>query len=123
MALRTSYHHVRRLIHVLQGHDLWQRTQIKCETVLLGNEGARWSMCPVGLSEKSVIYSFGVGEDVSFDLGLIQHFGMQIHAFDPTPRSVRWVQSQTLPENFIFHPYGVADHDGTSSFIPPQNPG
>ena len=39
-----------------------------------------------GLDARSVVYSFGVGEDVSFDLGLIERYGCMVHTFDPTRR-------------------------------------
>lgn len=114
--------HIKRVIRVLQGSDIWQRAQVKKKGILLGNTHACWRVCPSGMSQESVVYSIGVGEDISFDLELIRRFGVQIHAFDPTPRSIRWVHSQALPKEFIFHPYGVADYDGTCEFRPPKNP-
>ena len=74
------------------------------------------------ISEQSIIYSFGVGEDISFDLELIQRFGVQVHAFDPTPRAIAWMRSQRLPVKMKFHEYGVAAHDGSAVFRPPENP-
>jgi FkbM family methyltransferase len=67
------------------------------------------------------VYSFGVGEEISFDRELIHRFGVTVHAFDPTPRSIQWVQTQTVPNHFVFHPYGVAAQDGLRQFIPPRN--
>ena len=89
--------------------------------VSLGSEGARWSVCPDYLSASSVVYSFGVGEDISFDLELIRCFGVRVYAFDPTPRSITWLGNQRLPPGFVFQPYGVADFDGTCKFLPPVN--
>jgi FkbM family methyltransferase len=66
------------------------------------------------------VYSFGVGEDVSFDLAVIEKFGAQVHAFDPTPKSVEWVKKQTLPSKFRFHELGVAGHDGVARFSLPR---
>jgi FkbM family methyltransferase len=120
--LRHSRQHVRRMVQVLRGNDIWQGVQQKCTKLSLGNEGAAWCFCPEGLSASSVVYCAGVGEEVSFDLELVQRFGVCVHAFDPTPRSIQWVQSQTLPPEFRFHPYGVADFDGTCRFLPPKNP-
>jgi FkbM family methyltransferase len=120
--LRHSYRHIRRVLHVLQGQDLRQGVQENCDKVSLGNEGARWCLCPDGLSETSVVYSVGVGEEISFDLELIRRFGCHVHAFDPTPRSIQWVQSQPLPEEFVFHSYGVTDYDGICQFLPPKDP-
>jgi FkbM family methyltransferase len=121
-ALRGSYRSIKRLVHALRGQDLWQRRQIKCENVWLGNDEARWCVWPDNLSASSVVYSFGVGEDISFDLELICRFGVRVHAFDPTPRSIEWVRRQTLPKEFVFHEYGVANFDGSCKFLPPENP-
>lgn len=85
------------------------------------NDGL-WCVCPEGLDERAVVYSVGVGLDVSFDLSLIETFGVTLHAFDPTPRSIAWIAGQTLPEEFRFHPFGLADFDGTVRFRPPLNP-
>ncbi len=103
------------------GKDLRLPVEIECEKQLLGNERAQWCICPSGLSPESVVYSFGVGQDISFDRELIERFGVRVHAFDPTPRSIEWVNSQTLPARFIFHDYGVAEYDGTATFRPPEN--
>jgi len=95
---------------------------MKCPTQSFGNDGAAWSIRASSISPGQVVYSFGVGEEISFDLELIRHFGVTVHAFDPTPRSREWLQTQTLPEQFVFHPYGVAGEDGTRRFSPPVNP-
>jgi FkbM family methyltransferase len=120
--IKNQVRYAKRLIRVMQGTDLLVPVQMKCPKVTLGNEQASWCVCPRDLSAQSVIYSFGVGQDVSFDLALIQRLGAHIHAFDPTPRSIRWLRTQTLPRSFVFHDYGVADYDGLASFSPPQNP-
>ncbi len=109
-------------LRALRGRDLWQGAQTRCERVTLGNAAACWCICPQNLSASSVIYSIGVGEDISFDLALIQRFGMQVHAFDPTPQSVEWLQGQTPPPEFVFHAYGIAGVDGSCAFVPPENP-
>jgi FkbM family methyltransferase len=69
----------------------------------------------------SVVYSLGVGEDISFDLSLIEHYGCMIHAFDPTPKVKSWIGSQRLPARFCFQEIGIADFDGETDFyLPPQ---
>jgi FkbM family methyltransferase len=122
IAACDAYRSVHRMFRALRGKELWQRAQIRCETAWLGNPGARWCVCPQGLSAESVVYSAGVGEEISFDLGLIERFGMRIHAFDPTPRSIAWVRDQALPKEFVFHPYGIAELDGRCRFNPPRDP-
>lgn len=120
--LRTPYRLLKQALRTLLGRDFWQGMQISCEQVALGNDGAAWCVCPDTLDASSVVYSFGVGEEISFDLELIRRFGVCVHAFDPTPRSIAWLAKQSLPGNFVFHPYGVADFDGHAKFLPPVNP-
>src|SRR5271165_4909694 len=117
-SVRRSRHYLRSVL----GKDLRVPVELNCTRLLLGNERAEWCVCPDPLSSDSVIYSFGVGEDISFDLALIQRFGLQVHAFDPTPKSIAWLKQQRLPRGFVFHDYGVADYDGVARFYPPENP-
>jgi FkbM family methyltransferase len=120
--LQESLASVKRGWNILRGRDTWQATQIQCPEVHLGNEHARWCLCPTWLTPQSIVYSFGVGEEISFDLELIRQFGACVHAFDPTPRSIQWVRAQATPPEFVFHEYGVADFDGNCQFMPPENP-
>jgi FkbM family methyltransferase len=122
MALQHAARSVKRAVRALRGQDLWQGTQTRREAVWLGNAGGRWCVCPGNLSASSIVYSFGVGEDISFDLALIERFGLRVQAFDPTPQSIEWLQTQTAPRDFVFHAYGVADFDGNCAFLPPENP-
>jgi FkbM family methyltransferase len=88
----------------------------------LGTEYGGYAIATQLVGADSIVYSFGIGEDASFDLALIERFGCQVYAFDPTPRSLAWVRSQELPPRFSVHPYGLADYDGIASFAPPKNP-
>lgn len=112
---------LKRATRVLQGCDLWQKVQIHRESLRLGNKGADWTINPLNLSERSVVYSLGVGEDISFDLELIERFAVTVHAFDPTPRSMGWLANQAVPARFRFHALGIADYDGTAKFSPPMD--
>lgn len=74
------------------------------------------------LSKDSVVYAFGVGDDITFDVGLTRRFGCKVHAFDPAPNSIEWAKKQRTPPEWIFHEYGLADFDGTITLYPPDNP-
>jgi FkbM family methyltransferase len=121
-ALQDTRQYIRRAFRAIRSRALWHARQIRCERLHLGNEGAHWCVCPDTLSASSVVYSFGVGEDISFDLELIHRFQVRLHAFDPTPRSIEWIRRQTLPKEFVFHEYGLAEFDGRCKFLPPTNP-
>jgi FkbM family methyltransferase len=122
MRLRNSYRRLKRDSRALLGRDLRTYPQLKCATLGLGGDGAEWTVCPDAISPNSVIYSAGVGEEISFDLEMIRRFGAIVHAFDPTPRAIEWIKARSLPEKFVFHPYGVAAKDGVRKFNPPTNP-
>lgn len=119
--LADSWRLLKRRWRTVRGKDICLTPQVKCSTLTFGNAGAAWSFCPEGLCDSSVVYSFGVGEEISFDRELIGRFRLTVHAFDPTPRSVAWVRTQALPARFAFHSYGIAAQDGLRRFTPPEN--
>ena len=43
------------------------------------------------LQNESVVYSFGIGEDLSFSEGIMDTINCSIFAFDPTPKSIKYV--------------------------------
>lgn len=71
------------------------------------------------LTSQSIVYSIGVGHDISFDLAIIAQFGCRIDAFDPTPRCVEWIERQNVPASFRFHPVGLSDQEQKLRFSAP----
>jgi FkbM family methyltransferase len=96
------------------------RVESNLPYLVLGTEYGGWPLLTVRTPPNPMIFSFGVGEDISFDLAAIEQFGATIHAFDPTPRSLKWVSEQSLPDSFHFHPIGIAAEDGEAEFFPPE---
>lgn len=119
-ALRRTRRLFKRLLGVM---DLDQfQVEVACPTSKFGSHYGGWTVCPTRLQADSIVYSFGIGEDLTFDLGLIAAVGLQVHAFDPTPRSIEWARSQALPPKLHLHEVGLADYDGVARFSPPENP-
>jgi len=85
---------------------------------ILGKECA-WATRTDSLRKDSVIYSFGAGMDISWDIALIERTGAVVHAFDPTPKSIAWIREQNTPAEFRFCPYGIAATDGIKTFYAP----
>jgi len=110
-----------RVVRYLMGRELLVRPQVSLRSERHGGGFATWTVVPELLGPDSVVYSVGVGRDVSFDLSLIDRFGVTVHAFDPTPRSRDWVRGQDLPAGFVFHEVGLAATDGSASFRPPAD--
>jgi FkbM family methyltransferase len=117
MVFRAIKHFLRR--RSLAQHDITGQCVVPTWTA--GARSGVWTVCPEGLGPNSVVYSFGVGNNIDWELALIQRFGVCVHAFDPTPASVAWVRLQALPDRFCFQPVGIAGHDGYSTFrLPPH---
>lgn len=76
---------------------------------------------PEIINKDSIIYSFGVGKDLSFDLKLLKNHNCNIFAFDPTPNSIQWVSRQTLHKKIQFFPFGISTFDGDTLFHIPIN--
>ncbi|MCI0362250.1 MAG: FkbM family methyltransferase [Phycisphaerales bacterium] len=110
----------RRRINQLLKRDLPYNPQVRCPRLRLGSDYGGWVINPQLVDRDSIIYSFGVGVDITFDLELIRRFGATVHAFDPTPKSIEWVRNQRLPQQFVFHEIGLADFDGAAQFVLPR---
>lgn len=119
--IRTVFRQSARRIAVAFGKDVRFPVQVRVPVLGCGNDDD-WQVAPEGFGPGAVVYSFGVGEDIGFDLSLIARFGVTVHAFDPTPKSIAWVKGQAVPARFVLHEVGIAAFDGRATFFPPKNP-
>ena len=113
---------LKRFLKILLRKDFYAKAQYECLTETHGDTGAAFTICPDKINENSVVYSFGIGTDISFDVSLIERYNLNIYAFDPTPRSLDWLRKQNLPDKFNYYDFGLASFDGVASFFPPSNP-
>jgi hypothetical protein len=115
-------------------------------TERLGTPYGGWIIPSNRLNANAICYLIGAGEDVSFDLALIDKFNCPAHIFDPTPRSIQHVQQlrqnitegkktacATSPDGFYpaypaslapkieLHPVGIWNEDTTLRFFAPPN--
>jgi FkbM family methyltransferase len=119
---RALYRRVRRMAWKLAERDIQFPVQVTVPTVRLGTEYGGWTICPSGLGASSIVYSVGIGRDISFDLGVIEAYGLSVYAFDPTPASIAWLKGQELPGKFRWQELGLAGRDGVAVLFPPENP-
>lgn len=110
-----------RLRKIIVGKDVYYCKQINIPFERIGNKGADFAINLQALNKDSIIYSFGIGQDISFDLGVISKTNAKILAFDPTPRSKKWLETQTLPTQFEYFEIGLAPYDGEATFETPQD--
>jgi FkbM family methyltransferase len=67
---------------------------------------------PLGLLDSSsVVYSVGAGEDVSFDIGLIERTGCQVHSFDPTRGAAQYLAAHPHA-GLSFHNIAIWTYSG-----------
>lgn len=97
------------------------KVRVVCDKAWYGNENAGFYICPSLINEDSIVYSFGIGEDISFDLKLIEIHNCTVFGFDPTPKSINWVSSLKLPNKFKFYDFGLSSKTGTVVFYLPKN--
>jgi FkbM family methyltransferase len=76
------------------------------------------------LGPKSVCYLAGAGEDITFDLGVIERFGCTVYALDPIPRVAEYVAVTAAHEpRMVFRPVALWSSDTTLTFHAPPRPG
>ncbi|NND69994.1 MAG: FkbM family methyltransferase [Rhodothermales bacterium] len=111
---------IRWFIHSVIGRDYYHRRDISISNEIVGRGPAQWVIAPI-ITNESIVYSFGIGENIDFDLDLISRFSVPVHAFDPTPRSQSWLASQNLPDQLHVYRTGLANTDGDLTFHAPLN--
>lgn len=67
----------------------------------------------------AVVYSGGVGKDITFEMALANEYAAKIFLFDPSPTGNETISSLKLPSNVRYYSMGLAGSDGVSSFAPP----
>lgn len=89
----------------------------------IGTTYGGWVVPVTLLGAESICFCLGCGEDISFDLGLIDQFNCDIFAFDPTPRAIKYVE-KVAGQNPKYHFFeiGIWDKEETLKFYAPKNP-
>ncbi len=113
---KVAYLRGKRILKQLLGKDVWNYKQTTVPGEFHGSESEGWCVATGSLSSNSIVYSIGIGDDITFDLSLIDRYDIQLFAYDPTPESIDWINRQNLPENFHFYGKGLASYDGVAKF-------
>ena len=93
------------------------------ETRRIGSAYGGWIVAPGPLDNAAspVVLSFGLGDDITFDEGIIQEYKARVYGFDPTPTSLSWIAARGTPSNMQVVPIGIAAFDGEQLFSAPQH--
>jgi FkbM family methyltransferase len=73
------------------------------------------------LDSSSVVYSVGAGDDISFDVGLIERTGCEVHSFDPTPEAAEHVAANRH-DGLTFHNVAIWTYSGRLTMHRTANP-
>ena len=116
--------------------------------IRLGSNYGGWWVIPWGLSEDTKILSLGAGEDISFDIELVNKFNCCVNIYDPTKRAIDHFSQikknygkesfrsytdhgsqpveayplEKLVNQISFIKQAVWVHSGTIKFYKPENP-
>ena len=107
-ALGISLHGLSLRRRLTRRFELRRTRPLSPALVAYGNYFLDPSLVP----DRPTVFSVGVGEDIAFDLALLDRHHVRLYLFDPTPRSERFVNAADLPANAKFSPAAIADHDG-----------
>jgi FkbM family methyltransferase len=120
MALKAK---VKKFLISVSGRYSYLRRGVFIHKTWYGNKYGGFFVFQDLLNESSVVYSFGIGEDISFDESVINRHQCRVFGFDPTPKSIEWIKKhKQLSPRFIFFDYGIGDKSGPVEFRLPKNP-
>jgi FkbM family methyltransferase len=117
--------YVRTRVYHLAGRDPITREPLtrRADMEEIGTRYGGWSIPANLISANSIVYCVGCGEDISFDLGLIERFSCDVFAFDPTPRAIKYVNTHAAANpRYHFSPLGLWDKAERLRFYVPSNP-
>lgn len=114
---------LRRIFRAFLRKDILLFPNCRIDFKLLGTDYGSWPAIDFIFQKAEVIYSFGIGDDISWDLAIIEKYNVKIHAFDPTSRCKQWLNTIVLPNDFVYHDVGLSNQNGFQEFAPPDNEG
>ena len=90
-----------------------------------GSKYGGWWYNAALLRSDSIVYSFGLGEDTSWDEAILK-LGVDVHGFDPTPKASEYVSKRMELKmqrgTFHYTQQGLSTSKGSVLFTKPANP-
>lgn len=126
--IKRIFDKLKQKFRIYQTNKLLSLDRTDVKTIRCGNDYGGFDVAS-GYADKTsqsrnlIVYSFGIGEDLSFSEDVLKKWNSDIYAFDPTPKSVKYVRQHHLSANKQFHffPFGLSDKDGSGFFHLPKN--
>ena len=113
---------LKKIKRVLSGKDFFYKTNLSVKNKKIGSDYGGWWIATDNLKDKSlIVLSFGLGEDISFDLQMIEDYQAEVFGFDPTPKAIKYVESMNPDKKFKLYKYALSEKTGTLTFNLPEN--
>jgi len=93
------------------GHELFYLPSYREKTEFHGSSYGGWAILEDSLDKDAVVFSFGLGEDTSFDESILGKYECRLFGFDPTPKAIKWVESHLEHPKFTFVPSALSTSD------------
>lgn len=87
-------------------------SQPRPDLTRFGEGGAGYYLARTPLRAGGVVYSVGVGSEISFDRALLGALPVEVFAFDPTEQSAAFIADTQVPDRFRFEQLAVGPADG-----------
>lgn len=110
---------IKYVIKVILGKELILKYNRNKKIKWFGNKNAGFYALTDNLDKNSIVYSFGIGEDISFDEEIIAQYNCTVFGFDPTPKSINYMKLNNT--KIKFYEYGVYSYDGNIKFYLPKD--
>ena len=76
-----------------------------------------WTLVLNDISDNSIVLSGGAGNDISFEIELIQKTGCKVFLFDPSPTGINTIRNlRNIPSKLKFISKGLGGSSGKKSF-------
>lgn len=113
---------LKKIKRVLSGKDFFYKINLNVNDEKVGSDYGGWWIATDGLKDKPlIVFSFGLGEDISFDTKIMQMYDCKVFGFDPTPKSIKYIESMNLDNRFNLYKYALSNHNGILTFNLPEN--
>jgi len=110
---------VKRRVLCVLGKDFYWPIEKGFPLEFHGSDYGGWNIITGRLKPDSVVLSFGIGHDISFDSNLIDKYDCYVVGYDPDPRAWASFENKKMPDKFSWIRKGVAATSGYLTFYPP----
>ena len=122
---RLEHHWRMQCAQTVKARSMGRSDLAQCRLTSVGSIWGGWHLCEKPLldqntSARALVYSFGLADDTSFGDHLVEKLQSEVHGFDPTRRSYRYMRrrarKRTLSPHYTFHNVGLSFFDGKAYF-------